>query len=242
MANAVVWNKHDYVMRMRARINRPTSWMKTMNVKYRNVRTIVEGAMTTESSVQTGTRGTAYGFSDFTITADTLTIDQNRIIPIFVDEADRNQQTYVDGMNLATFQGKKISEHLENRVLGQHASWTNFGVTDLSNTGADDATQIAVSATNVDDLIRAIKRKVYTNNGVEFSIEKGFFIVWRPEDYELLEGFVQARIIGLLKSLLINGETLRHKAKATLSKQVKKFTVQLQRLSVETLILREATV
>lgn|SRR3990167_468277 len=192
MANTVVYNKHDYVARMRARMNRPTSFMDTMNVKYRNARTIVEGAMTTEASVQTGTRGTAYGFSDFTITADTLTISTKQIIPIFVDQADLTQQSYVTQMQLADFQGKKISEHLESAVLGQHTNWTNFGQGDLDNTSPDDTTQITVSATNIDDIFRAVKRKVYANNGVDFSVEKGVFCVWRPSDFELLESYVQA--------------------------------------------------
>ena len=49
----------------------------------------------------------------------------------------------------------------------------------------------------------------------------------------------------LVKSLLINGENLMRKAMATLNKQVKKFTVQLQRLSEETskvLVFEDATV
>jgi hypothetical protein len=178
--------------------------METMNVKYRNVRTIVEAAMSTEVDTQAGTRGTAYGFEDFTLTADTLTISSFDIIPIFVDQADLNQQSYVDGMQLADYQGRKISERLESRVLAQHASWTDFGVTDLANTGDDDTAQITVSATNIDDIIRAVKRKIYANNGVEFAIENGVFFVWRPQD-ELLEGYVQANGFSEADIALKNG-------------------------------------
>lgn len=192
MANTVTWNKHDYVAKLRSRINKPTSWMDTMNVKYRNVRTIVEGAVSTEPVVVTGTRGTAYGTSDFTITQDTLTISTKKIVNIFIDQADLSQQSYVDGMKMGEMHGKLISEHLESAVLAQHASWTDFGATDLANTGADDTTQITVSATNIDDIIRAVKRKLYANNGVDFAVEKGIFFVWRPADFELLEGYVQA--------------------------------------------------
>ena len=177
---------------MRERINRPTCWKDILNVKTSDVRTIVNGSLTTEPPVQTGTRGTAYGFSDFTITADTLTINVKRLVGVFIDEADRHQQSYVDQMSIAEFQGKKISEYVEAQMLAQHASWTNFGAGDLNNTSTDDTTTITVSATNIDDLIRAIKRKLYKNNGVDFAVEKGIFIVWRPEDFELLEAFVQA--------------------------------------------------
>lgn len=187
-----MWNKHDYVQRMRARVNKPTTWMDVLNVKFSNNRTVVNAYMSTEPPTVAGTRGTAYNYADFTLLADTLTINTIQIIPMFVDEADRNQQNYVGQMELADFQGRKISEKMESLTLAEHASWTNFGITDLANSGADDTTKITVSASNVDDIIRAIKRKLYENNGVEFATERGIFIVWRAADFELLEAFVQA--------------------------------------------------
>lgn len=192
MANTVTWNKHDYVAKMRTRINLPTTWKDCLNVKYSNNRTIVNSYMSTETPVVAGTRGTAYNYADFVLTADTLTISSYYNIPILIDEADRYQQSYVDQMNIATFQGKKIDEKLESLVLASFASWKDFGVGDLANTSADDTTQITVSATNIDDIIRAIKRKLYANNLVDMAVEKGVFIVWRATDFELLEGFVQA--------------------------------------------------
>lgn len=192
MANTVTWNKHDYVARMRNRINTPTSWKDVLNVKYSNNRTIVNSSMTTEPSVQSGTRGTAYTYQDFALTADTLTISTYRNIPILIDEADRYQQSYVDQMKIAEFQGKKINEYIESQTLAQHASWQDFGANDLAGTGSNDTTQITVSASNVDDLMRALKRKVYANNGVDAAVENGMYIVWRATDFELLEGYVQA--------------------------------------------------
>lgn len=192
MANTVTWNKHDYVARMRNRINTPTSWKDVLNVKYSNSRTIVNSSMTTEPSVQTGTRGTAYTFQDFALTADTLTISTYRNIPMLVDEADRYQQSYVDQMAIADFQGKKINEYIESQTLAQHASWSDFGANDLAGTGSGDTTQITVSASNVDDIMRAVKRKLYANNLVDQAVENGVYIIWRATDFELLEGYVQA--------------------------------------------------
>jgi len=180
-------------MRMRARVNTPTTWMDVMKVKFSPSRAIYNSYMSTEATVDTSqTRGTAYTYNDFTLQADTLTVDQFEVLPMLIDEADRNQQDYVGQMQLADFQGKKINERIETICLAEHASWTNFGVTDLANTGADDTTQITVSAANVDDIIRAIKRKINANNGIEFAVERGYFIVWRAADFELLEAFVQA--------------------------------------------------
>lgn len=205
MANTVTYNKHDYVVKMRERLNKPTTWKDIMNVIISDNRTIVNSVLATEPSVVSGTRGTAYNYEDFTLTADTLTISTFKNIPIFIDEADRYQQTYFKQMEIADFQGKKINELLESQVLAQHASWTDFGAGDLANTSSDDTTQITVSATNIDDLIRAIKRKIYANNGVEIAAENGFFCVWRAADYELLEGFVQGNGFSEADVALKNG-------------------------------------
>lgn len=192
MANTIVYNKHDYAMKMRARIAKPTTWKDVLEMKISDIRTFVRGSMTTEPSVQSGTRDSAYSYQNYTLAQDTGTISTYRVLPMLIDEADRYQQSYVDQMEIADFQGKKVDEYLESQVLAQHTSWTDFGVTDLANTGDDDATAITVSASNIDDIIRAIKRKLNTNNGVDFAIEKGVFIVWRPADFEMLEAFVQA--------------------------------------------------
>lgn len=193
MANTIVWNKHDYALKMRARINTPTCWTDVLNVQYSDVRTIVKGSLT-ESTVTPAsyTRGSAYAWDDYTLAQDTLTIQYTYIEPMFIDEADRAQQSYVNQMELAAYQGRKLSEKVEALMLAEYGSWKDFGATDLANTGDDDTTQITVSASNIDDIIRAIKRKLYANNGVDLAVEKGIFIVWRASDFELLEAFVQA--------------------------------------------------
>ncbi len=179
---------------MRARINKPTTWQDVLKVTYSDVRTIVNASMTTatEPSTKPGTRGTAYKYEDFVLLADTLTIDGMRHIAVLVDEADRAQQNYVDQMALADFHGKVIDEKIESLALVAAAAGKDFGLTDLANSADDDSSAITVSASNIDDLIRAIKRKIYAHNGVDFAVERGIFIVWRAADFELLEAFVQA--------------------------------------------------
>jgi len=177
---------------MRQRLATPTTWKDVLNVKYSNNRTIVNSYLSDEGAVVAGTRGTAYAYDTFTLTADTLTINQFYNIPLRIDEADRYQQSYVDLMSLADLQGKKVNEKLESLILAAHASWTDFGAGDLAGTSTDDTTQITVSATNIDDIMRAVKRKINANNGVDKAVENGVFIVWRAADFELLEGFVQA--------------------------------------------------
>lgn len=192
MSNTITYNKHDYVAKMRGRINSPTSWKDVLDVKFTNNRTIVQSSLTTEPAVQSGTRGSAYTYQDGVLTADTLTISTYRVLPIFVDQADLLQQTYLDQMKVAEYQGKKVNEYLESQFLAQHASWTNFGVGDLTAVSTDDTAAITVSPTNIDDIIRAVKRKIYANNGVDKAVEEGIKMVWRATDFEMLEGFVQA--------------------------------------------------
>lgn len=192
ISNTLTYNKHDYIQKLRERLGTPTTWMDVMNVKYSNSRTIVNSYRSTEPSPQSGTRGKTYTYQAEVLTADTLTIDTYYNLPIVIDEADRYQQAYTDQMETAEYQGEKISETLETLTLAQHTNWTDFGATDLSNTGDDDTTEITVSASNVDDIIRAIKRKLNANNGVKFAVKYGYFIVWRAADFELLEAFVQA--------------------------------------------------
>lgn len=188
-----VWNKHDYVARMRNRLNAPTSWKDVLNVKYSNNRTIVNGYMSVEPSVQTiANRGDQYTYQDYTLAQDTLTISTYKNIPMLIDEADRSQQTYVDQMKIAEFQAKKIHEAIETDYLSKHASWSNFGANDLAGTGSGDTTAITVSATNIDDIMRAVKRKLYANNLVDMAVENGICIVWRATDFELLEGYAAA--------------------------------------------------
>jgi hypothetical protein len=179
-------------MKMRARINKPITWTDILNVKYSDNRTVVNSYMSTEPTLAAGTRGTAYAYKDFVLTADTMTISKIQQMAIFIDEADRYQQTYADQMELADFHGKKTVEKIESLLLAEHASWKDFGATDLTGGAADDTTTITVSSANIDNLVRAIKRKIYSNDGVEFAVERGIFIVWRAKDFELLEEFVQA--------------------------------------------------
>ena len=196
---------------MRERINTPTTWTDVLGVTYSDVRSIVKGSLTESTVVPvTYTRAATAGYvwDDFTLAQDTLTISSTYICPMFIDEADRSQQSYVDQMNIASYQARKLNETIEGLALTAAIAGTNFGANDLANTGDDDATAITVSASNIDDLIRAIKRKIYAHNGVDLAIERGIFIVWRASDFEFLEGFVQAglKIIGLIKSFLIHGE------------------------------------
>lgn len=162
-----------------------------LDVEYTDVRVLNNPYLSTTPSVQTGTRGTAYGFSDFGETNEARTINVYRVIPVFVDRADLSQSTFSRQMFWAELQAQLIQEYIEAQLLAQHASWTDFGTLSIGGGGAE-TTQITVSATNIDDIIRAFKRRVRVANGQAVMGRNGAGIVWRPADFEYLEAFVQA--------------------------------------------------
>lgn len=189
---------------LQTRLNKPTNWKEVCDVVYSNSQVFNWPYMSTEFVIQTGTRGTAYGFSDFALTNDTLTINTYKPVPVFIDRADLAQCDLVRVSEIADRQGRVISEQLETAVLATHASWTNFGDTGAGVLGLG-TTQITVSSTNIDDIIRGVRREIIVANGLDLAEQNGVFFVWRPADFEKLEQFMQANGFNLADASLKNG-------------------------------------
>ena len=174
---------------LQERLTGPTNWKEICEVHIMNDYTKNVPYMSTEFSLQSGTRGTAYSHSDFTLTNDTLTVNAQDIVSVFLDRADAAQQSFVGALEAGQRQGDVINERVEDLFLLQHAGWTNFGNTDLTanggSTGATDA--ITVTVANVDNLTRAIKTAIIKAKGSKLANRYGIAIVWRPEDFNKLE-------------------------------------------------------
>jgi len=160
--------------------------------------------MSTVPTVNTVTRGTAENPVDFALTAQDLTVSTGRSMPIYVDFADLAQTGYNTQMEIAETQADLLNEFIETSVLAQHGSWTNVGISGGVITSGV-TTQITVDASNVDDIIRGIKRIIRVANGQSRMRQKGVFIVWRAADFELLEAFVQANGFSLADIALKEG-------------------------------------
>lgn len=175
-------------------------------VTYSNARIISTSYMSTTPTVQTVTRGTGHALQTFAETADTLTISTGRDLGVFVDWADLAQSGWTKPAILFDRIGSLLNEYIESAVLGQHASWTNIGVGDLNAVGpAADTTTIAVSASNIDDIIRAVKRLARVGNGGSLMKKDGIGFVWRPQDFEVLEAFVQNNGFATADKALVEG-------------------------------------
>lgn len=197
------------------RLDHPQTWKEMCKVTMTNTRVISSSYMSTEPSTQSVTRGTGAALQLFAETANTLTISTGRDLGLVVDLADQAQSPWTKPAELFDRIGALLNEYIESQVLGQHSGWQDFGAGDLNSVGpANDTTQITVSASNIDDIIRGVKRKIRTNNGGSKMNQYGVGFVWRPQDFEFLEAFVQANGFSTADQALKEGtvEGLRYLA------------------------------
>lgn len=173
------------------RLDHPTTWKEMCDVVYTDTRVISTSYMSTTPSVQSVTRGTGHVMQTFAETAETLTISTGRDLGLFVDWADLAQSPWTKPAELFDRIGALLNEYIESAVLARHASWTDFGTASIGGGGlATDP--ITVSASNIDDIIRGVKREIRENNGQMMMKKNGVGFVWRAADFELLEAFTQA--------------------------------------------------
>jgi len=175
------------------RLNHPQTWKEMCDVTYTDHGVISSSYMSTTPSTQGVTRGTGAALQLFAETAQTLSITTGRDLGIVVDLADLAQSPWTKPADLFDRIGALLNEYIETQVLAQHGSWTNFGVGDLNGVGpAADTTPISVTASNIDDIIRGVKRVIRVANGQSLMKQYGVGFVWRPQDFEILEAFTQA--------------------------------------------------
>lgn len=176
---------------LQSRLNHPLCIKEVCDVTYSDSNVIRSSYMSTTPSVQTVTRGTGAALQLFAETSDTLTISTGRDLGVVVDLADLAQSPWTKQAMLFDRIGSLLNEFMESDTLARHASWTNFGDTGGGVLGLS-TTQITVTASNIDDIIRGVKTQIRVANGVSMMNKFGAFFVWRPADFELLEAFTQA--------------------------------------------------
>lgn len=183
------------------RLDHPTTWKEMCDVMYSNSKLISSSYISTPPTVGTITRGTGVAGQTFAETAETLDIATGRYVNLIVDHADLFQSPWTKGVELFNHIGALLNEFIEANVLAQHASWTNFNNASIGGSAGN----ITVSASNIDDIIRGLKREVREANGQSMMNQYGMGIVWRAADFELLEAFVQANGFMTADDALKNG-------------------------------------
>lgn len=189
MANTITYSQL-YESMLQERLDRPQNWKEFCKVDFSNTRTINSSYISDEGAVTTVTRGTAFALTDITETNSALTISTGRDLARYADWGDLAQSPWTIPAEMFSRIGKMLGEFIELDVLAQHASWTNMG--DSAGRIALATTAITVSATNVDDIVRAVIREIRIANGQSLMNENKPFLAWRPADFEFVEAFAQA--------------------------------------------------
>ncbi len=102
MAVANTWlYQEEWSVKLQERLDAPINWKDICRVKYTNERVLNNPYRSTTPSIQSHTRGTAYTHQTTAVTIDTITINQSKIIPMFIDRADEAQSDYADQMETA---------------------------------------------------------------------------------------------------------------------------------------------
>lgn len=190
MANALIYQE-DWETKLQERLSEPTKWKDIANVVYTNDK-VLHNPYMSDATVQSGTRGSAYTFQDVSQTDENVTIDQFKILPQLIDRADLAQSQYTNQMVLADRQGILLNEAIETAMYADNANFTDIGDNGGGAVTLSQTTQLTVSATNIDDIIRGVKREIRKANGETYLERNGGFFVWRPQDLEILEAFMQA--------------------------------------------------
>lgn len=186
------------------RLDHPTTWKEMCDVTVTNTKVISSSYMSTTPAVQTVTRGTGASLQVFAETAQTLDISTGRDLGVLVDWADYYQSPWTKKAELFDRIGALLNEYIESAVLARHASWTDFGTLSIGGGGAA-TDQISVSASNIDDIIRGVKREIREANGGSMMKMNGVGFVWRAQDFEYLEAFAQANGFATADEFLVEG-------------------------------------
>jgi hypothetical protein len=180
--------KNEYLTTLQDRLSETTKWKEIAKVEYTDTQ-VIHNPYLTDVTANTGTRGSAYTPEAVTTTDDTVTINTYKIAAQYIDRADLAQKTFAGWMELADNQGLVLNEAIETAMYANHAEYTDF---DNASIGGS-AGNITVSESNIDEIIRGVKREIREANGETLMDRNGAFMVWRPADFEKLEAYVQAQ-------------------------------------------------
>jgi len=179
--------KEDWAVKVQERLSEQTKWKDFMKVDVTNTRTL-HNPYRTDATVNTLTPYSAYTPAQVALTDESVSIDAPFVIAEIIDRADLAQSGYLRQMEIADNQGVQMNEKIESYIYSQHALFTDFDNASIGGTAGN----INVAVSNIDDIIRGIKRVISVAKGDTLADRNGIFIVWRPADFEKLEAFMQA--------------------------------------------------
>lgn len=133
-----------------------------------------------------GAAATAYSVTDFTTSADSLTVNRRAVAAEHVDNIEELQASFAltqERMNEhSAIVAKKIDQYMLNLPVGYS------GVAQLGNGGVETATPYTSSNSVIDDITNSVYEKLAVNNA---ALEKGTFMVVSPYEMTDLKSFMQ---------------------------------------------------
>jgi len=190
----------EWAVKLQEKLDEDNKWKRICKVEYTDSK-VLHNPYYTDPTVATGTRGSAYTHQTVDQVDETIDINTFQIIPQLIDRADAAQSQYSNQMYMAERQGVLLNEAIETAVFAEHAQFTDF---DNASIGGG-AGNITVSETNIDDIIRGVKREIREADGENLMARNGLVFVWRPADFEMLEAYVQANGFSTADVALENG-------------------------------------
>lgn len=199
VSNTLVY-REEWMEKLQGRLSENTKFKEICKVEFTNTR-VLHNPFMNDPTVQSGTRGCPYTYQQIAEIDESITISNFKILAQAIDRADMAQSTFLKQMEMADRQAVLLNEAIETAVYAAHAAWTDF---DNASIGGS-AGNITVSVTNIDDIIRGVKREIREAGGENLLERNGGFFVWRPADLEILEAFMQANGFMTADSVLKNG-------------------------------------
>jgi len=190
----------EWATKLQERLSENVKWKDFMDVRYTNSR-VIYTPYKTDATPTILTPYSAYSPETPALTEEHLTINVPYVTAEYIDRADLVQSTYLTQMDTADRQGILMNEKIESLIYAQHGLLTDLTNADIGGSAGN----ITVSSSNIDDIIRAMKREISEAKGDALAERNGMFIVWRPADFELLEAFMQANGFSTADAALTGG-------------------------------------
>ena len=190
----------EWATKLQERLSENVKWKDFMDVRYTTSR-VIYTPYKTDATPTSLTPYSAYSPETPALTEEHLTVNVPYVTAEYIDRADLVQSTYLTQMDTADRQGILMNEKIESLIYAQYGLLTTFDNTEIGGAAGN----ITVSSSNIDDIIRAMKRKISVAKGDAVADRNGMFIVWRPADFELLEAFMQANGFSTADSALSGG-------------------------------------
>lgn len=203
MANTIIY-KDKYEANLQKNLAEPTYFEALARTEYTSDK-VLHNPYKNRSAAVSYTKGGQYSFADVTVTDDTVDIDTTQVVTEFIDEADLGIAGYDFQMELSDDQSRAIREAVEGEFLKAHSQGTTFDDGDIGGTGGTD---ITLSATNVDNVVRAARKKLMQGRGFEMYNRFGASFIWDPAQFELLSEYAMGQGYSFADGVLATGRVL----------------------------------